>query len=187
MKLEFSRHIFEKRVWISNFIKIHQLWVEFHAARQKEGRMDWHYKANSRFSQFCERVKKQLKVWECLAHLSQEYFVCQLSAEKQKTESNKIKIWLSFVQVENVLSHINRRIKINGLGNTLLTRIFWSNSRLEKCVVGNLMIFSSCKMGLRWSNQRRREWKNKRCLRERTKDKHWFRGKPWIYETQWKT
>jgi hypothetical protein len=56
MKLEFSQQIFEKKVQISNLIKIRPVGTELlRADRLTEWRTDGH-EANSRFSQFCERA-----------------------------------------------------------------------------------------------------------------------------------
>jgi hypothetical protein len=53
MALEFSRQIFEKKAYISRFIKIRPVGAElFHA----DGQTDGNDKASSRFSQFCERI-----------------------------------------------------------------------------------------------------------------------------------
>jgi len=57
MKLGFSQQFFQKqKTQISNFMKIRAVWAEMlHADR----RMDRHDEANSRFSQFFERIWKQ--------------------------------------------------------------------------------------------------------------------------------
>jgi len=51
MKLEFSRHIFEKKKYIQipDFMKILPC-----------GQMDRHDEVNNRFSQICERAQKKL-------------------------------------------------------------------------------------------------------------------------------
>jgi hypothetical protein len=56
MKPEFSRQIFEKTAQISSFIKMRPVGAElFHADGQTDGRN----KANSRFSQCCEKRLKR--------------------------------------------------------------------------------------------------------------------------------
>jgi hypothetical protein len=55
MKLEFSGQIFFLNAQISTFMKIRPVGTEyFHAT-------DRHNKANSRFTQFCERALKKTK------------------------------------------------------------------------------------------------------------------------------
>jgi hypothetical protein len=57
MKLESSRHIFEEKTPISNFIKIRPVGAElFHADRRTDTRKDGHDQAYSCFLQFCERA-----------------------------------------------------------------------------------------------------------------------------------
>jgi hypothetical protein len=52
MKLELSGHIFEEKPKMSSFMKMCPFGVEFHTGEQT----DRHDEANSRVSQFCERV-----------------------------------------------------------------------------------------------------------------------------------
>jgi len=55
VKLEFSRQLFEENTQISSFMKIRPMGAElFLAVRLTAG----HNEANSRFSQFCERVSE---------------------------------------------------------------------------------------------------------------------------------
>ena len=59
MKLSFSRQIFEKKVQISSFIKIHPAGADlFHT----DGWMDRNNEKNSRFSRCCERAWKRIAI-----------------------------------------------------------------------------------------------------------------------------
>ena len=53
MKLEFSQKIFEKNIWICNFMKIHPVGAE---SLHVDGWTNRHDKINSRFLQFCEHI-----------------------------------------------------------------------------------------------------------------------------------
>jgi hypothetical protein len=55
MKLEFPGQIFETKAQILSFIKIRPVGAEFF---HEKGQTDRYHKANSRFSQFCERAYK---------------------------------------------------------------------------------------------------------------------------------
>ena len=57
MKPEFFSSDLRNIIEISNFMKIHPVWAEmFHGGGRTERETDRHGKANSRFSQFCERT-----------------------------------------------------------------------------------------------------------------------------------
>jgi len=56
MKLEFSRPIFRKNTQISNFLHIRLVRAELFRADEQTDRHD---EANSSFSQFCERSKRE--------------------------------------------------------------------------------------------------------------------------------
>ena len=79
MKLEFSRQIFEKKnTQISNFMKIRPLAAElFHAGRQTD------IKANSRFSQFCE---KPLKIIFMLYHFTNRHLDIRITTQQKQSK-----------------------------------------------------------------------------------------------------
>ena len=102
MKHEFPRQIFEKKSKISCFIKIRPVRAEvFHA----DGRADRYDEANGRFSQFCERAKRNLIAFKIPGYSVTKHFPL-VSETRSVNNSEHIYAWSEITSITYVRKNV---------------------------------------------------------------------------------